>query len=334
MRTAIVSGIVAALIIAVLIMGRGDPLGPNSYVVIGISQGCVYGLIALGLVLVYKGSRVFNFAQGEFGTIAAFIVFLLTEQWKTEIPYFAAMLIAIVSVIILGIGMERVIVRPLLNAPRVNLLVASIAFALFAVAVELVLFLPEPKVFNPFVKKLPGIPETGLEILNFTVEPQRFLIVALLGVLAGVLGYFFSRTDLGLAILATSQDAFATRVVGIGVERMSRFIWASAAGLGAIAGILYIPLTGALTPGAMTFSVLIPAFTAAVIGGMTSLPGAFVGGIVIGCVQSLSNWAANAWHLGNSTYQEILPGTSDVVLLVLLLVVLLSRPQGLLGSEA
>lgn len=334
MRTAIVSGIVAALIVTVLILGRGDPLGPNSYVVIGISQGCVYGLIALGLVLVYKGSRVFNFAQGEFGTIAAFIVFLLTEQWKTELPYFVAMLIAIVAVIILGIGMERVIVRPLLSAPRVNLLVASIAFALFAVAIELVLFLPEPKVFNPFVRKLPGIPETGLEILNFTVEPQRFLIVALLGVLAGVLGYFFSRTDLGLAVLATSQDSFATRVVGIGVERMSRFIWASAAGLGAIAGILYIPLTGALTPGAMTFSVLIPAFTAAVIGGMTSLPGAFVGGIVIGCVQSLSNWAANAWHLGDRAFQEILPGTPDVVLLVLLLVVLLARPQGLLGSEA
>ena len=334
MRTAIVSGIVAALIVTVLIMGRADPLGPNSFVVIGISQGCVYGLIALGLVLVYKGSRVFNFAQGEFGTIAAFIVFLLTEQWKTNLPYFVAMLIAIAAVIVIGMGMERVIVRPLLNAPRINLLVASIAFALLAVAIELALFLPEPKVFNPFVKKLPGVAETGIEIFNFTVEPQRFLIVALLAVLAAILGYFFSRTDLGLAVLATSQDAFATRVVGIGVERMSRFIWATAAGLGALAGILYIPLTGALTPGAMTFSVLIPAFTAAVIGGMTSLPGAFVGGIVIGCVQSLSNWAANAWHLGDRTFQEVLPGTADVVLLALLLIVLMARPQGLLGTEA
>ena len=333
MRTAIVSGIVAALIVTVLILGRADPLGPNSFVVIGISQGAVYGLIALGLVLVYKGSRVFNFAQGEFGTIAAFIVFLLTEQWKTNLPYFVAMIVAIVAVIIIGIGMERVIVRPLLNAPRINLLVASIAFALLAVAIELALFLPEPKVFNPFVKKLPGIPETGIEIFNFTVEPQRFLIVALLALLAGILGYFFSRTDLGLAVLATSQDAFATRVVGIGVERMSRFIWATAAGLGALAGILYIPLTGALTPGAMTFSVLIPAFTAAVIGGMTSLPGAFVGGIVIGCVQSLSNWAANAWHLGDRTFQEVLPGTADVVLLALLLIVLMARPQGLLGTD-
>ena len=334
MRTAIVSGIVTALIVTVLILGKNDPLGPSSYVVIGVSQGCVYGLIALGLVLVYKGSRVFNFAQGEFGTLAAFIVFLITEQWNTGLPYFVAMLIALAGVVLIGIIMERIIVRPLLNAPKINLLVASIAFALFAVALELVFFLPEPKVFSPFVKKLPGIPETGIEILNFTVEPQRFLIVFLLAVLAAVLGYFFSRTDLGLAVLATSQDAFATRVVGIGVERMSRFIWASAAFLGALAGILYIPLTGALTPGAMTFSVLIPAFTAAVIGGMTSLPGAFVGGIIIGCLQSLSNWASNAWHMGDKTIQEIIPGTPDVVLLLLLLVVLMARPQGLLGSEA
>src|SRR5688500_7861586 len=124
MRTAIVSGVVAALIMTVLILGRADPLGPNSFVVIGISPGCVYGLIALGLVLVYKGSRVFNFAQGEFGTTAAFVVFLLTEQWKTGLPYFVAMLIAILAVILMGIVMERVIVRPLLNAPRINLLVA------------------------------------------------------------------------------------------------------------------------------------------------------------------------------------------------------------------
>ena len=334
MRTAIVSAVVTALIVTTLILGRGDLQGPNSFVVIGISQGCVYGLMAIGLVLVYKGTRVFNFAQGEFGTLAAFMVFLLTEQWKTGMPYILAMLIAVVAVILIGIVMERIIVRPLLNAPRVNLLVATIAFALFCVAIELVLFLPEPKVFNPFVTKLPGIPETGLEIFNFTLEPQRFLIIALLAALAGILGYFFSRTDLGLAVLATSQDAFATRVVGIGVERMSRFIWAVAAGLGAIAGILYVPLTGALTPGVMTFTILIPAFTAAVIGGMTSLPGAFVGGIIIGCIQSLSNWASNAWSIGDQPIQQHLPGTPDVVLLLVLLTILLARPQGLLGKEA
>ncbi|HET7482058.1 MAG TPA: branched-chain amino acid ABC transporter permease [Actinomycetota bacterium] len=334
MRTAIVAGVVVAFIALVLTLGAGDALGPNAFVVIGVSQGCVYGLVALGLVLVYKGSRVFNFAQGEFGTFAAYFVFLMLEQWKLGIPYIVAALLAVLAVILLGLAMERVVVRPLLNAPRINLLVATIAFALFSISMQLILFHPEPHVLDPLVSKLPGVPATGLEIFGFTVEPQRLLIVALLAVLAGVLGYFFSRTDLGLAILGTSQDAFATRVVGIGVERMSRFIWAAAAGLGAIAGILFVPLTGALTPGVMTTGVLIPAFTAAVIGGMTSLPGAFVGGIIIGLIQSLSNWAAGHYHIGGDLIQAKIPGTPDIMLVAILLIVLMIRPQGLLGSEA
>jgi branched-chain amino acid transport system permease protein len=154
--------------------------------------------------------------------------------------------------------------------------------------------------------------------------------------LALILGYFFSKTDLGLAVLATSQDAFATRVVGIGVERMSRFIWGAAAFLGAIAGILYVPVFGVLIPGAMTVGILIPAFTAAVIGGMTSLPGAFVGGTVVGVVQSLAGWASIHYHFGSEgkVIQDVIPAFDSVALFAVLLIVLLARPQGLLGSEA
>jgi len=115
---------------------------------------------------------------------------------------------------------------------------------------------------------------------------------------------------------------------------MSRFIWGSAAFLGAVAGILYVPLTGALTPGVLTVGVLIPAFTGAVIGGMTSLPGAFVGGITIGLAESLSTWASGHYHIGGQLIQDRIPGAPSIVLLTLLLVVLLARPQGLLGQEA
>jgi branched-chain amino acid transport system permease protein len=119
---------------------------------------------------------------------------------------------------------------------------------------------------------------------------------------------------------------------------MSRVIWGSAAFLGGVAGILYMPISGALTPGGMTTGILIPGFTAAVLGGMTSLPGAFLGGIVVGCVQSLANWAGFNWHVTlegvAKPLQSIIPGLPDVALIVVLLVVLLIRPQGLLGSEA
>src|SRR3990170_4068027 len=137
MRTAIVSGAVAALVAIGLFLGAGDDLGPNSFIIIGLSQGCVYGLVALGLVLVYKGSRVFNFAQGEFGTVAAFTVYILIEQvTSVKIPYMVAVAGGLVVAVALGLLMERVVVRPLMNSPRVTLLVATIAFALFTVGMQ------------------------------------------------------------------------------------------------------------------------------------------------------------------------------------------------------
>ncbi|HEY7875931.1 MAG TPA: branched-chain amino acid ABC transporter permease [Actinomycetota bacterium] len=336
MRTATVIGVIAALVGAVLFFGRGDELGPNPYVVIGFVSGAVYGLVALGLVLVYKGSRVFNFAQGEFGTMAAFIAFFLTEQFgERNIPLGLAVVVAIVAVVLIGLLMERVLVRPLLNASRINLLVGTIAFALFCIAIEILVFLPEVKTLQPIVQ---GINEqglsSGLTLFAHVVSPQEMIAIGTLLFFAIVFAYFFSRTDLGLAILATSQDEFATRVVGIGVERTSRFIWGGAAFLGAIAGILYAPIAGLLVPGVVTTGVLIPAFTAAVIGGMTSLPGAFVGGVVVGLIQNLSQWASNHYHIGEKAIQEIVPSLPDVMLVLALLLVLLARPQGLLGSEA
>jgi branched-chain amino acid transport system permease protein len=99
-----------------------------------------------------------------------------------------------------------------------------------------------------------------------------------------------------------------------------------------VAGILYLPLSS-LAPGAMTTSILIPAFAGAVIGGMTSLPGAFVGGVAVGIIQGLSGWAANHYYLGIQPWANVVPGATDVALFVVLLVVLLARPQGLLGTE-
>jgi branched-chain amino acid transport system permease protein len=336
MRTAIVTAVIAAVIGVILLFGASDPAGPNGPIVIGLLTGTAYGLVSIGLVLVYKGARVFNFAQGEFGTLAGFITYVLIEQVSSpDIPYWLAALIAVAAVVLIGLGMERVVVRPLLSAPRITLLVATIAFALLCIGVQIMLFLPEAKDLPRIIEPLnaAGTP-VGPEVAGFIIEPQLLLIVAVLLALAVILGYFFSKTDLGLAILATSQDAFATRVVGIGVERVSRFIWGSAAFLGAVAGILYIPPSLPLTPGVMTAGVLIASFTAAVIGGMTSLPGAFLGGITVGVIQQLAGWAGGNYQIGERFIQDIVPGSANVAVLVVLLLVLLIRPQGLLGREA
>ena len=334
MKVAALAGAIAALAATILVAGAGDVTGPGPFVVDGLISGAVYGLVAIGLVLVYKGARVFNFAQGEFGTVAAYVAYFVLDRF--DVGYLVALPAALAVALLLGLVMERGIVRPLAHASRVTLLVATIAVALLLIGLEILIFRIEPLFLRPILSLTDAAGEPrGIELFDFIVDPMRLAMIGVLAVLAAGLAYFFNRTDLGLAVLATSQDDFATRVVGIPVERVSRFIWGSAAVLGAVAGILYVPpVAGQLVPAVMTSNVLIPAFTAAVIGGMTSLPGAFLGGVVVGLVQKLSSWAATTYYLGESPIQQSVPGAEQVAVFLALLVILLVRPQGLLGKEA
>jgi len=297
--------------------------GPSglTYLTIGILQGAIYGLLAVGIVLVYKGVRVFNFAQGEFGTVAAFVTFALFHQMG--LPYGVAMLGGLVSAVLLGLLMERLVIRPLFNAPRVTMLVATVGFALFVIAVTVIVGKPEPRALSAIIGRQP---DDLIVLLGVAITYQQILVLVVLAALAVVLALFFSRTNLGLAVLAVSQDPLATQIMGISVTNLSRFIWAFAALLGGIAGILQGGIPGfAITPGFMTTTTLVPAFTAAVLGGMTSLPGAFIGGLLVGAAQ----------NVGVFYLQEIgVPGASELTVFSLLLLVLLIRPRGLLGTEA
>ena len=286
------------------------------FAVIGVFQGATYGLLAVGIVLVYKGTRTFNFAQGEFGTVAAYITFALFAN--AGLPYGLAVIIALLCTVLLGLIVERAVVRPLLNAPRLTLLVATVGVALFIIAVTIIVGRIEPRVL---AAALPGDP---IYIFGAGIQPQQLLVLGVLMLVAGMLAMFF-RTTPGLALLATSQDALATQTVGISVKGMSRFIWAAAALLGGVAGILQAPVVGVFQPGFMTTGALIPAFTAAVLGGMTSLPGAFIGGELIGLVQALGTFGLQ---------RAGVPGAADLAVFSLLLLILLARPQGLLGTEA
>ncbi len=287
------------------------------FTIIGLFQGAVYGLLAVGLVLVYKGTRVFNFAQGEFGTVAAYTTWAMYQNIK--LPYLVAVAIGLVAAVALGLIVERLVIRPLLNASKIALLVATVGVALFIISLTILFGKPEPRYLEPLVQGDP------LFIFGAGVIPQQVLVAVALAGLAVVLAIFF-RTDRGLAILATSQDPLATQIVGISVPGMSRFIWAGAALLGGIAGILQAPIT-IFTPGFMTSTSLVPAFVAAVLGGMTSLPGAFIGGLMVGVAQ-------NALGIYLLNQQLGVPGGSDLAVFAMLLLVLMIRPQGLLGKEA
>lgn len=287
----------------------------------GAVQGCVYGLLGLGLVLLYKSGRFFNFAQAEMGAFAAFITAFADQGAGPfpDLPVAVAVLVGIASGVLLGLLVERVVIRPLFSAPKVTLTVATAGVFLLLYAVEGILSGPGPRDATILV--------TGNLFVSggLRITYLGGIIVLVLAVLAAAAALFFSRTRTGTAIVAVSQEPTATRLVGISVERTSALTWAIAGALGAVAGILLSSSTGSITPGSLTLIALVPAFTAAVFGGITALPGAFVGGVVIGVIEALA--AANVSN-------ETLPGAGKVVLFLALLAVLFVRPTGLLAKEA
>ena len=338
MRNLVVSLTVVGIIALILAMGAGDPTGPNPFVTLGILNGAIYGLGRDRTGARLQGHPGLQF-RGRASSARS------ERSWSSTcstpsssgLPYGVAVVLALIGALLVGLALERVVIRPLINAPRITVMVSTIAIALLAIGAEILFSKAEPRTLAPAFPATAGGEPAGVYLpgFEFQIDPQRLLTLAVLLLVGAALAYFFSRTDLGLAVLATSQDNFATKVVGIGVERMSMFIWGTAAILGAIAGILFVPISGTLIPGSDDDEhPRYPAFTAAVLGGMTSLPGAFLGGIAIGFVQSTSLWASGHYFLGDTPIQQTIPGSEQIAIFGLLLIVLLARPQGLLGKEA
>jgi len=285
-------------------------------VVLGVVQGAGVGLMAIGLVLIYKSSRVFNFAAGEFATVGAFGFYLT----KSHVPFLVAALIGVLAALGTGLLTERLVIRPLANRPRVTLLVATAAVAIFVIAFQF-LAGAQGKLFG--AKAL--VSGNAFRLVGVFVSWQEIVIVVVLAASGAALAWFFGRTDLGLATLATSQEPTAARLMGIRLNRVAMLTWGLAGALGGVAGVLLPPLTQNFTPAFGTTDLLIPAFTAAVLGGMTSVPGAFVGGLVLGLVQNLTQFNVSSNRL---------PGAPSVAVLVVLVAVLVVRPTGILGREA
>ena len=316
-RTALAGTAIAVVVAAAMVAS-----GQKQALVIGVITGAGYGLVALGLVLIYKSSGVFNFAQGEFGTVAVYTLFRVHD--RIGVPLLLAMLIGLAASVALALATERAVIRPLFDAPRVTLLVATAGVALLAISLELWLGEARLRFIQPALGRLNRVSLFGVQ-----VSDQRLLVLAALLMLAVLLALFFSRTNLGLAILGVSQEPVATELMGISVRRLSSFTWALTGLLAGIAGMLTAPVVGSFGPGFLTFNALIPGFTAAVLGGMTSLPGAFVGGVIVGVAQSFAV----------SGFQDVpvlkeIPGPGAVMVFVILVVVLAIRPQGLLGKAS
>jgi branched-chain amino acid transport system permease protein len=296
----------------------------------GLVVGCVYGLVAIGIVLIYKSNRIFNFAQAEFGSVAAFVALSFMQGLGPfpKLPAPLAVLCGLVAGTLAGLLTERLVIRPLFAASRATLVVATAGVTLLLISAQAVIL---------GVQNIHVYPATGGQS-RFSlfgslaaVNSYKFgwteitIVLSLAATAMAALAFF--RTRFGHAVLAVSQDAVAARLVGISVRRISALTWAIAGLLGAVAGLVYAPEKGAVTPGFMTgvaqFGPLVFGLIAAVFGGMTSLAGAFVGGILVGVIDAFA-----------SQYMPAsVPGGNQIVLAGLLLLVLLVRPTGLLGRE-
>ncbi|HVT22652.1 MAG TPA: branched-chain amino acid ABC transporter permease [Mycobacteriales bacterium] len=296
----------------------------------GVVVGCGYGLFALGIVLVYKASRIFNFAQCEIGAFGAFITVCSVRGlgFFPAWPLPAAIVLGLCAGTVMGLAAERVVVRPLLGAPRATLLVATAGLALALASLEALIFGADashvlPNIGGPSKFALFGSREDASSYLYGWT--QIATVLALVG--AALAAVVFFRTRYGAAVLAVSQDPMAASIVGIKVSRISALVWGIAGFLGAVAAI--VTLAGhAFIPGSQSgfysgTGPLILAFTAAALGGMTSLPGAFAGGLALGIIEQV---AAN--YMPSSV-----PGGTAIVVFGVLLAVLLVKPAGLLGKS-
>jgi len=285
-----------------------------SALVSGLVVGGIYGLLALGIVLVYKGARVLNFAEAELGTFALYLAWWGVDQrgW----PWLVAALFALVAVGLVSLAFERLVIARMVDASRLSVAVATLGLMLLLLAIEFKVWGSGPKFlaapFGGNAVSLAGV---------FVTPVQVFAVLAAAAIGLG-LTTFLRRTDFGLGVLAAAQDATAIRLMGVPFAKVSAFTWVAAGVLGGVAALLIEPSIGAFAPG-FTLPLFVPALAAALIGGLENLSGAFLGGIAVGLIDQLVRW-----QFVSST----VPGVQALVIFGLILVVLLLRPGGLLPA--
>jgi branched-chain amino acid transport system permease protein len=280
-------------------------------VISGISQGCIYGLIALGFVLIYKATETVSFAQGELMMLGAFCG--LAAMTFLGFPFWLAILSTIAAMAVFGVLLERIVIRPILGQPQFSIVMLTIGIGYVA---------------RGLITMIPGIgTETHAlpvpykdEVFNvgaLVLNAEQLVIIGATATLCLLLFAVFRYSKIGIAMQASSQNQLAAYYMGIPVKTLNGVVWGLAAAVAAVAGLLLSPIT--FVHANMGF-IGLKAFPAAVVGGFGSLPGAIVGGLVIGIVESLSGF--------------YLPeGIKDVAAYVVVLIMLMVKPNGLFGER-
>ncbi len=280
-------------------------------IISGVAQGCIYGLIALGFVLIYKATETVSFAQGDLMMVGAFIG--LACMTFLGFPYWLAVPAAIAAMALLGFATERLVIRPILGEPAFSIVMLTVGIGY--VARGLITMIPG---IGTETHALP-VPykDATLHAAGLVMAAEQLVVIGATALLCAALFVLFRYTRVGVAMQAASQNQIAAYYMGIPVKRLNALVWALAAMVAALAGLLLAPIT--FVHANMGF-VGLKAFPAAVVGGFGSLPGAIVGGLVIGIVESSAGF--------------YLPeGFKDVAAYVVVLIMLALRPNGLVGEK-
>jgi branched-chain amino acid transport system permease protein len=278
-------------------------------VVNGAAAGCIYGLIALGFVLIYKATEMVNFAQGDIMMLGGFVAFSLIANFGLN--YWVGALIAVAITAAFGYALDAIIIRRVIGQPQFAVVMLTLGLGfIFRAAAGITWGYDSVGFATPFTNKT-------VDVGGLLLGADNVSIIAGTLLLCLVLFVFFNRTRLGVAMQASSQNQLAAYYMGIPVRRVFSLIWAISAGVAAVAGILLSPVS--MIDVNMGF-LAIKAFAAAVIGGFGSIPGSIIGGIIVGVVEQLAGYYLPA-------------GSQEVTANVVLLAMLILRPQGLFAER-
>jgi len=276
----------------------------------GLANGCVYGLIALGFILIYKATEAVNFAQGDFMMFAAFLTIWLTNADYLGLPFWLSVLLAITIMGIFGFLLELIVIRRMFGQSQISVVILTIAIGFILRFLAGAIWGHDPlSLESPFAGK-------EVRFAGLVLGAEEVAIILITVFLTGGLFLFFNKTKLGVAMQAASQNQLAAYYMGIPVKRIHGLIWALSGIVSAVAGIMFAA-KGAIDPSAGLLGI--KAFAAAVIGGFGSLPGVLIGGLIIGLTEPFAS-------------RYIAAGYSQIAPYSILLLVLVFKPAGLFAQ--
>lgn len=276
----------------------------------GVTVGAVYALVALGFTIIYNASDVVNFAQGEFVMLGGMVTVF---AHAAGLPLPLAALVAIVATAAAGVALNKLAIEPARGAPVVSLIIITIGASIFIRGAAQLIFDKQIHRFPAFSGDDP------IRIMGATILPQSLWVIAGAVLVFIALWIFFTKTLLGRAVLATSNNRLAAQLVGINTNFVMTLSFALSAGIGALAGVLMTPIT--MTSYDVGLTLALKGFAAAMLGGMGNPKGALAGGILLGLLEALT-----AGYL-SSQYK-------DAAAFVVILAVLFFMPQGLFGRKS